>query len=63
MSARDHAYHHDHQDEHTRLKKRQRELERERRRVATLVQAPHEYRDMDGRLVPNQDVVIEGVAW
>jgi hypothetical protein len=52
---RDHAYHGDHQDERTRLKTRRREIERERRRLGSLVQAEHEYVNGYGQALSLQD--------
>jgi hypothetical protein len=60
---RDHSYHGDHQDERTRLKTRRRELDRERRRLAALVQAAHEYVNGYGQRVENEDVLVEGREW
>jgi hypothetical protein len=60
---RDHAYHGDHQDERTRLKTRRREIERERRRLGSLVQAEHEYVNGYGQRVENEDVLVEGREW
>jgi hypothetical protein len=58
-----HAQHRDAGDERVRRQTRARELARERRRLAALIQQPHEYRDMNGRPAENEDVIRPGRAW
>lgn len=56
MSARDHAYHHDHQDEHVRLRRiasheqavRDLERARERRRIIASLVSPEPVEDPTG---------------
>ena len=62
--VRNHHLHRDAADEAVRVntlaRQSQRQLDRERRRIAALTQQEHEYVDRDGRPVVNQDIAVEG---
>lgn len=57
---RDHEQHRNASDERVRVKQHDRELARERRRLASLVQQDAEYVDRYGNRVRNEDVLVEG---
>jgi len=62
--VRNHSLHRDAADEAVRVnalaRQSQRQLDRERRRIAALVQDNSEYRDCYGRPLPNEDIARDG---